>query len=466
MTIPFSAGKRPLALAALATLTLLAACNGGSDKADSTPAAPAGKSASSQAGSSQSLTITFWHSMDGELGKTLQGIVDDFNKANPQYHVNAVFKGSYKDSMNAAIAAYRAKQAPDIVQVFEVGTATMMYSGGAIKPVQSMSEEVGDPIDPKAFVGAVAGYYSTPDGKLVSMPFNSSTPVLYYNKDLFKKAGLDPEKAPKTWAELREAAKKLKASGAECGYTTTWPAWILMENFAAWHNIPYASDNNGFGGLGARLQLDNPLFKRLFGDLAAMSKEGSFTYGGRGDAASSLFISGKCGIFTGSSGSRADIAKNGKFSFGISQLPYYQDVQGAPQNSIIGGASLWVFDGKDKNTYTGVTKFLKYLASSEVNAKWHQATGYVPVVKAAYDLSKQQGFYDKNPGADVPIKQLSADTTDQSRGVRLGSLPDIREVEEGAMEKIFNGSTPPEAALADMQKQGNEILQKFQDDHK
>lgn len=412
------------------------------------------------------VNISFWHSMDGKLGDTLQKIVDDFNKANPQYHINAVYKGSYSDSMNASIAAYRAKQAPDIAQIFEVGTATMMYSGGAIKPVQEMSEEVGNPINPKEFVGAVAGYYSSNQGKLISMPFNSSTPVLYYNKDAFAKAGLDPNKPPKTYAELKEDTKKLRASGMQCGYTTSWPTWVLMETASAWHNVPYATENNGFGGLGTRLELDNPLMKRLFTDLATMSKDKEFVYNGRADSATAAFVSGQCGIFTGSSATRAQLVANAKFQFGMGQLPYYEDVKGAPQNSIIGGASLWVFNGKSKPVYQGITQFFHYLMKPEVAAAWHQQTGYVPVVKSAYALTEQQGFYKKNPGVDIAIKQLNADTTNASRGVRLGSLANIRDTEEGIMEQIFSGSKTVDAGLAEMQKRGNVILEQFQKDHK
>ena len=185
--------------------------------------------------------IQFWHSMEGALGDRVNGLVDEFNKKNPEYQVKAVYKGNYGESMNAGIAAFRAGNAPDILQVFEVGTATMMYAKGAIKPVQQMSEEAGNPIDPKEFIGAVAGYYSSADGKLVSMPFNSSTVVFYYNKDAFKKAGLDADKPPKTWEELAAAGQKLKAAGQECGYTTSWPSWVQLETFSAWHNVPYAT---------------------------------------------------------------------------------------------------------------------------------------------------------------------------------------------------------------------------------
>jgi sn-glycerol 3-phosphate transport system substrate-binding protein len=407
-------------------------------------------------------TITFWHAMEGPLGQRVNSIVDQFNKSQKDYVVKAIYKGNYNEAMNAGIAAFRAGNAPDILQVFEVGTATMMYAKGAIKPVQEMSDEAGNPINPKDFLGAVASYYSSPDGKLVSMPFNSSTPVFYYNKDAFKKAGLDPNKPPRTWEDVEADAKKLRASGMECGYTTAWPSWVLLENFGAWHNIPYASKNNGFGGLDARLETNKPLYVRFMTFLQKMSKDGTFTYGGRGDAANALFISGKCGMFTGSSGTRASILKNGNFSFGTSELPYLSGVKGAPQNSIIGGASLWVFAKKSPEVYKGVTAFFKFLASPEQAAAWHQGTGYVPVTKAGYDLTKKSGFYEKNPGTEVAVKQLDADTTKNSRGIRLGYLPQIRDIEDGDMEKIFAGKTAPKAGLDDMVKRGDELLVRFQ----
>lgn len=406
--------------------------------------------------------ITFWHSMEGALGDRVNELVEGFNGSQSDYKVNAIYKGSYGESMNAGIAAFRAGNAPDILQVFEVGTATMMHAKGAIKPVQEMSEEVGDPLDSSGFLGAVAGYYSSGEGKLISMPFNSSTPVMYYNKDAFKKAGLDPENPPKTWKEVEAAGKKLRESGMECGYTTGWPSWIQLETFAAWHNVPFATQNNGFDGLDARLAVDQPAFIKHFGFLAQMAKNGTFTYGGRGDASNALFTSAKCGMFTGSSGARANIERNADFAFGTASLPYHDDIEGAPQNTIIGGASLWVFAKKSPETYKGVTQFFKYISSPELAAKWHQQTGYVPVTKAGYEVTKEAGFYDKNPGTDIAVRQLDADTTENSRGVRLGFLPQIREVADGEMERIFAGEVSPEEGAKRITERGNELLKRFE----
>ncbi|GAA5234125.1 sn-glycerol-3-phosphate ABC transporter substrate-binding protein UgpB [Verticiella sediminum] len=406
--------------------------------------------------------IQFWHSMEGALGERVNDIVEAFNKSQSDYQVRAIYKGNYGESMNAGIAAFRAGNAPDILQVFEVGTATMMYAKGAIQPVQEMSEKVGDPIDPKDFIGAVAGYYASADGKLVSMPFNSSTPVFYYNKDAFKKAGLDPDDPPKTWQAVADAGQKLKAAGQECGFTTSWPSWVQLETFSAWHNVPYATEANGFGGLDARLAVDSDLHVRHMENLAKLSKEGIFVYGGRGDQPNALFTSGRCAMIMGSSGMRANIIKNANFEFGISTLPYYEDVEGAPQNSIIGGASLWVFANKPEANYQGVTRFFKFIASPEVAARWHQQTGYVPVTKAAYEETRKSGFYEQNPGTEVAVEQLDVETTDQSRGVRLGYLPQIREIEDAEMERIFSGQVQAKAGLANVVARGNELLQRFE----
>lgn len=406
--------------------------------------------------------ITFWHSMEGALGERVDELVDGFNQSQGDYVVNAVYKGTYGESMNAGIAAFRAGNAPDILQVFEVGTATMMHAKGAIKPIQEMSEEAGNPIDPTQFLGAVASYYSSSEGKLISMPFNSSTPVLYYNKDAFKKAGLDAENPPKTWKEVAAAGKKLREAGMECGYTTGWPSWIQMETFAAWHNVPYATQDNGFKGLDARLALDNDAFVKHFEFLAQMSKDGTFTYGGRGDAPNALFTSGRCGMFTGSSGSRANIIRTGDFEFGTSSLPYHDDIQGAPQNTIIGGASLWVFAKKSPEIYKGITQFFHYISSPEQAAAWHQNTGYVPVTKAGHQVTKQSGFYEQNPGTEVAVLQLDAATTENSRGIRLGFLPQIREIEDGEAERIFAGEVDAETGLKRMMERGNELLKRFE----
>ena len=407
--------------------------------------------------------IQWWHSMTGALNDRVNEIAQKFNASQSDYKVTAVFKGQYDESMAAAIAAYRSGNPPQIVQVFEVGTATMMAAKGAIKPVYQLMAESGEKFDPKAFLPAVSGYYSDTQGHLLSMPFNSSTQVMYINKDAFKKAGLDPNNPPKTWPEVGVAAEKLKAAGMSCGFTTGWQSWVQLESFSAWHNIPFGTKENGFGGLDTRLTFNGPVQVRHIQNLGDWSKKGTFTYAGRKDEPLAKFTSGDCGIITTSSGSYGNIKANAKFDWGVALLPYYADVKGAPQNTIIGGATLWVLTQKNPDVYKGIAKFFTFLSSPEIQSDGHQKTGYVPITLAAYELTKSQGFYEKNPGTDIAIKELTnKPPTANSKGVRFGNFVQIRNIIDEELETVWSGKKTAKQALDDAVKRSDEQVEKFE----
>jgi sn-glycerol 3-phosphate transport system substrate-binding protein len=412
--------------------------------------------------------IQWWHAMGGALGEKLGKIAEDFNKTQNQYKVVPVNKGTYPEAMTAAIAAYRSGNAPHIVQVFEVGTATFMAAKGAVKPIHQLMKEAGEPFDPKAYLPAITGYYSTPQGDMLSFPFNSSTPVLYLNKQAFQKAGLDASKPPRTWPEVGEAAKKLRASGMACGLTVTWMGWTQVENFSAWHNVPIGTKSNGMAGLDTVLQVNSPLHVKHITALNDWSKDKAFQYGGRQGAAQAKFTTGECGMLIESSAGYAGINRTKQnFDFAVAPMPYYPDVQGAPQNSIIGGASLWVMNGKKAEDYKGVAKFFAYLSKPEVQADWHQFTGYLPITTASYELTQKQGFYDKNPGTDVSIKQITnKPPTANSRGLRFGNMVQIRDVMDEEFEGLFAGKQDPKQTMDKIVQRGNALLRSFERDNK
>lgn len=406
--------------------------------------------------------IHWWHSMTVGLNDWVVGLANGFNASQSEYKVVPTYKGQYDESMTASIAAFRAGNAPHIVQIFEVGTATMMAAKGAIVPVGKVLADAGHKFDPNAYISAVVGYYTAPNGQMLSFPLNSSTTVLNYNKDLFRKAGLDPDKPPATWPELVLAAAKLKASGVACPFTTSWQGWTQLESFSTWHNTLFATHNNGFGGTAARLAVNSPLHVRHIETLANMAKQGLFIYRGRNNLADASFYSGECAMATASSSTYASIKKNAKFDFGIAPLPYYPDVPGAPQNTVIGGASLWVMSGKPAAEYKGVAAFFNYLTSPEIQAKSHQQTGYLPITLASMALTEKAGFYKQNPGTDVSVNQMIRKTTDKSRGIRLGNFVQIRTIIDEEMEQVWSGKKTPEQGLADIKKRGNVELEKFQ----
>ena len=405
--------------------------------------------------------ILWWHSMSGALGEWVNDVAKDYNSQQKGHVIVPVYKGTYDESMTAAVAAFRAGDAPHILQVFEVGTATMMAAKGVTVPVEKVMRDNGYKFDPDSYVSAVAGYYTAPNGQMMSFPFNSSTTVFWVNLDAFKAAGLPTNKLPQTWPEVTQAAQKLKASGHKCPLTTAWQGWTQLESFSTWHNVEMATQGNGMKGLNARLVLNSPLHVRHIDNLGNMAQQGLFVYKGRGSAAGAPFESGECAMSINSSAAYAGIKKNAKFSFAVGTLPYYPDVPGAPQNTVIGGASLWVMSGKKAEDYKAVASFFNYLSDPKVQAANHQRTGYLPVTMAAFKLTESAGFYKQNPGTDVSVNQMIRKTTDKSRGIRLGNYVQIRAIEDEELEQVWAGKKTAKQALDSIVQRGNELLVKF-----
>lgn len=407
--------------------------------------------------------IQLWHAFTGRLGELLDAQVAGFNASQSDYKVTATNKGNYSETLNAGIAAFRAKEQPHILQVFEVGTATMMAAKGAIKPVYEVMAESGLPFDPNAYLAAVAGYYTTSDGQMLSLPYNSSTQVLYVNRDALQGAGIDPDTDLSTWQKVDEVLGKLKEAGHACPYTTSWQSWVHLESFSAYHNVPFATLDNGFGGLGAELIFNGPLQVKHIAKLGEWAHDGKFIYAGRRNEAGANFRSGSCALFTESSAGYAGVKAEAQFAFEIRPLPYWDGVEGAPQNTIIGGASLWVMGGHPAEEYKGVAAFLNFLSSAEVQARWHQDTGYLPITMAAADLTRASGFYDANPGTDVAILQMSAKTpTGNSKGLRLGSFDQIRAIIDEELEGVWAGDKDAQTALDNAVERGNQLLRRFE----
>ncbi len=404
--------------------------------------------------------IEWWHAMSGANNEVVETLSAEFNESQDEYEVVPVYKGTYPETLNAGIAAFRARQAPHIIQVFDVGTGVMMAAEGAVKPVADILSMSGTEFDKSQYLAGIVAYYSRPDGTMLSFPYNSSSPILYYNKDLFEEAGLDPETPPATWPEVFEAARAIKASGAsECGLTSTWLTWIGLENFAAWNNLQYGTNENGLAGTDVELKFNDGIFVTHFQNFADLAADDTFRYGGRTSEAKNLFTSGECAILTESSGGLGDVLNSG-MNYGLGQLPYYPEAEGAPQNTIPGGASLWVFEGKTDEEYQGVAAFFEFLSQTEIQSRLHQVSGYLPVTLAAYEATKESGFYDENPGREIPITQMMGkEPTENSRGVRLVNLPQVRDIQNEEFERMLAGEQDAQTALDNAVERGNAAIQ-------
>jgi sn-glycerol 3-phosphate transport system substrate-binding protein len=411
--------------------------------------------------------INFWMGLTGQGGELLTRFGEEFNKSQSDYKVVVSFKGQYPEQRAAAVAAFRAGNPPHIMQMFDAGSGDMMHARGAVIPVSDVFKRAGLQFNPADFIAPARGYYGMPNGDLLSMPFNVSTTVLFYNKDAFKKAGLDPEKPPQTWPQLIDAAKKIRSTNAAaCGYTTTWLAWVMLEQFSSRHNIAFGTHGNGRASVQASLQVaNNPLLIKQVQTLVDMQKDKSFDYGGRSNDAAAKFISGECAMLTQSSGGLGAIARDAKFQFGTAQLPYWPDAKGAPYATTIGGASLWVFNAPNRTPaeYRGVAEFLNYLKSDKVMTEWAKTTGFLPATNSAFKAMQDEGFFAKNPGRDVPILSLiKSNQGENTNGYRFGRWTEVRDIYHEEVEKALQGNQSAADALRNTERRGNALLRAFE----
>ncbi len=407
--------------------------------------------------------VNFWHAFTGRLGELVAEQIDTFNASQSDYVVVGNHKGNYSETLNAGIAAFRAGEQPQILMVFEVGTATMMGAKGAVKPIYEVMADAGASFDQSAYIGSVKGYYTSSDGDMLSLPFNASTPVLWVNRDAFTAAGLDPDMDLSTWQNVGAALDGLKAGGSTCPLTTAWQSWVHLENLSAYHNVPFATKDNGFSGVDTELSFNGPVQVQHIQAMGDWAKEGKFIYAGRRNEGGANFRAGECALFTESSAGYAGIKAEAEFDFEVRPLPYWEGVSGAPQNTIIGGASLWVMEGHDADEYKGAAAFLNFLSSTDIQAKWHQDTGYLPITSDAGEKTRMMGFYDENPGTDIAVIQMTAnEPTGNSKGLRLGSFDQIRGIIDEELEGVWSGDKTAEAALSSAVERGNALLRRFE----
>ncbi|MFB9134050.1 sn-glycerol-3-phosphate ABC transporter substrate-binding protein UgpB [Vibrio olivae] len=402
--------------------------------------------------------ITWWHAMGGQLGDTVNHIADEFNASQDKYKITPVFKGSYTETLTAGIAAFRAGEAPNILQVFDAGAATIMNAPGVAKPVADIMVESGYPFHSEDYLAGVRNFYADNSGKMVGMPFNSSTPVLYYNKDLLSQAGVD---VPKTYEDIEKAAEKLKKAG-HIAFSQSHTPWIMFENFKSRHNLPLADEHNGYDGLATKLTFNSDDMKMHFNKLKEWSDKGYYKYyGSDWDANQTPFERQEVAMWIGSSGSFGGLRDRVKFELGTTYLPYWSSLSNHPVHTFIGGGALFALSGHDQEQDKGVAAFFAYLTQPETQMYWHKTTGYVPVTNAAYELTKASGYYQKNPNAEVGVKQLSLPDGEWAKGYRLGFYPQIREVMNREFDNIFAGSSSVEQSLDKVETESSQLLKRF-----
>ncbi|KAA3510924.1 extracellular solute-binding protein [Agrobacterium rosae] len=403
--------------------------------------------------------ITWWHGMGGRNGEVINEVSQKFNAAQSACAITPVSKGSYEEALASGIAAFRSGEQPNILQVFDAGAATIINAKGAVIPAEDIITKAGYKFDREAFIPGVRSFFAAADGKFVGMPFNSSAPIMYFNTEALKKAGVE---APKTWEEFEAAAPKLKEAGF-IPLVQTQLTWEFTENFFSRNNLQFATNNNGYDSVvDTKLKVTDPNLVMMFDKLKSWKDQGYFAYYGAGwNDNQKPFEENKVALWIGSSGSFGGLQKTAQMPFSATFLPYWGSIKGAGTNSFIGGAALFAMSGKPEGENKCVADFFQFLTSPEIQKFYHQATGYVAITQAAYELAKKEGYYEKQPVAEVGIKQLSLPGGEWSKGYRLGFYPQIRTVMEREYGRIFSGEVQPKEALEIIEKEGNELLARF-----
>ncbi|WP_195820630.1 sn-glycerol-3-phosphate ABC transporter substrate-binding protein UgpB [Roseobacter sp. MH60115] len=406
--------------------------------------------------------ITFWHAFSGGLAELLSTQVDAFNASQDDVVVVATRKGDYAETFRAGIEAFGTEDHPSLLMVHDVATAGMVSTPRAFKPLHEVMALQDPDFTGDAFLPGIRGSFSQGDGRILSLPFNTSTPVLWVNRDALTAAGIDPEVDLSTWEQVDEVLGLLRAAGNDCPLTTTWPSWIHLENFSAYHDVPFATSANGFGDAEAALVLNGAAQVAHIDALGAWAQEGKFIYSGRRNAAGARFRAGECALLTESSAAYMSIRVHADFDLDVRPLPYWAALTETPRNSIVGGASIWVMAGQTEVEYQAAAAFLGYMSAAEVQANWHQNTGFLPIARSAVALARARGFYLTNPGSEVAVAQVSADAvTDNSRGLRLHALDQLRGIINEELEAVWSGENDAQAALDSAQSRGEAVLRRY-----
>lgn len=428
---------------------------GGDPRAGSS-ASPASADPSPSGGQSpRPVRVTFWHSMGGEVGKAVEHLVEQFNKSRPDIQVEAIYQGSYDESLSKLKTALGSGTGPTIVQVYEIGSRFMIDSR-AITPMQTFID--ADGFDLGQLEKNILAYY-TFDGRLYSMPFNTSNPILFYNKTMFREAGLDPDHPPKTFGEVKKAAEALSKDGVY-GASFAIYGWFMEQLFAV-QGKEYVDNGNGREGLATRSLLASEAGVTVMNWWKDMIDSNVMLNLGRSTAdTKSAFIAGQTAMILDSTAALRGIVDTvgDRFEVGTGFLPRPDGAEDG--GVIVGGASLYILNDRPAEEQKAAWEFIKFVVSPEQQAHWHVNSGYFPVTKAAYDQPIVKENMEKFPQFKTAVDQLhQSKLNNATKGAVMGIFPEARQIVEQAMEEIINGAKPVEQALADA---GNEISRKLQ----
>jgi sn-glycerol 3-phosphate transport system substrate-binding protein len=441
-----------LATVAVAT-AILSGCGNSSNKTASSANNP--------------VQITFWHSMSGKNGQAITKMINDFNNSHKNIKVNAQFQGNYDDAINKLKSAEKGNAAPDVMQVYDIGTRFMIDSNWAV-PMQKFIDNENyntSDLEPN-----LLGYY-TVNNKLYSMPFNASTPILYYNEDAFKNAGLDVNNPPKTFSDVEKDAKALTkkdSSGriSQYGYSMAIYGWFF-EQFLVKQGANYVDNGNGRIAAPTKVEFDkNGAGLNVLNQWQKMVDSGyAGNFGRNTDDTMNAFIAGKTAMIIDSTASLSQILSGigGRFQVGTAFLPSFDGIKDGGVS--IGGASLWALNNKDEAKQKAAWEFIKFMVSPKEQAYWSTQTGYFPVTKKAYNVQLMKDNLKKYPQFQTAIDQLHA-SPKTAEGALMAVFPEARQAIEVNIEQMLLHKQTPEQSIANAAKTINSAIKNYNQTNK
>ncbi|MBY0501867.1 MAG: extracellular solute-binding protein [Alphaproteobacteria bacterium] len=409
--------------------------------------------------------LELWHAMEGFIEGKLKELVDKFNTSQKEYEVQLVRKGNYTETYKEGIKATKeGKKGPHILQVYEIATPSLIPQKNLYIPVHKLLQHHGYTLH-EPFIPSITDFYSDEKKQLLGLPFNIATGMLFYNKEAFQKAGI--VKPPETWEDIEVYAVKLKNAGCSCAITTAWPSGYLLEHFAARHNLPFATKDNGFEGKGGELLVNRDPFVFNIKKFSEWQKKGIFKYGGRYVSdIEPLFTSGQCAMIMQSNSRMAILKKDSKFDVGGGPIPYWASLTKKPHNLVTGGAALWAMSGHLEEQNKGVATFFNFVAHPENQKAWVEATGYLPISKSAYKKLEDSEYYTKNPHNKIAIQSLMLPPSPYSKGIRVAGFLEVRdEALIPALEKALLKQKLAKGVLDEAVKIGNDLIRKAEQEN-
>ncbi|WP_081661453.1 methyl-accepting chemotaxis protein [Halopiger djelfimassiliensis] len=375
-----------------------------------------------RAGSDGDTTVLeFWHAMGGDKGLLIDDLIDEFEDQADGIRIEARSKGSYRGTFDSTLAAIDRGSPPTIAQLYEIGTKRALDSNGFVpleRVLPNRALDVTDLLDP------VLEYYQH-DGQLYSMPFNSSTPVLYYNKDAFDRAGLRSNAPPRTFSAVRDASEQLVDAGiTDVGITFANYSWFIEQWFAQ-QNQPLVDANNGRNGTPTEASLDSEAGRTIYEWITGLENDGLYHNPGieARSKAKDAFHDGTAGMLIGSTSSLTSVVGNADFEVGTGYFPVPNDRHGV----VVGGGSLWITADSTTEEQRAAAEFLAWLAQPEQQARWHKETGYFPIHDGAIDELRADGWFRDNPGHETAIEQLlDSESSPATNGARMGPFNTVR----------------------------------------